>query len=533
MQPAPEGKVFKNARTIATRLFFATGVTALFFAAALLVALQGLQQGRSTFLAYADHEAPELLLYTRLYAYGLQTGQALRNILLDPANTKAYENYDGAVKEFNDALQGAPALLGERPEARKSLAGIQDKWTRLLALQAPIRDKALPPAAGATLTKAEVTPLWRELRTQLLERVRAQELAMAAAKEQANRSLGRAITLAIIVALAAIALGAGLGLVSIRSIQQRLGALDQAMEELASGKGDLTRRLPVAGQDELCRIAAKANRLTEFYQQFFKRLGLHSHGVASGSTQLSATAASLADTAGQLDSHTQSTQGNAQSMGGAMKTLLASLEEVITLAEQSRTHSKDSELAIQHGITTGQDTARAMDEIREATSQMIKAVSVIQDIARQTNLLSLNAAIEAAKAGQMGKGFAVVAEEVRKLAERSAQATHQINQLISATDQALGKGTLTTEATTKALQQIHAHVQESVEMATRIGRSASDQVRISQEVGSLVGCVSDDVARNASASHQLSATVSEVADTSTELSRIAESIRAEVALFTV
>jgi methyl-accepting chemotaxis protein len=511
----------------------ATGIAGVLFLGALMAALTGIRSGQATFKSYAEDSAPELLMYTQIYANGLQTGQAIRNIVLDPSNPKAFNNYDAALKEFNTTLQTGLTLTADTPDRQKALREIGSQWGELILLQDPIKAKTLDQAAAIILLNRQATPAWRTIKDHLLVLMKEQEARMATIKAESMQAQDRATKLALGVGLLAGALGTTLLILAIRNLQRRLTDLDRAMADLASGKGDLTRRLPIEGRDEICAIAGKANQLTEFYQRFFQRLGLHSQGVASGSTELSATAESLSDTAGQLDRHTQSTQGNAQAMAGSMRTLLASLEEVMALAERSRTHSAASEQAIQHGITTGQDTAKAMDDISQATAQMIRAVSVIQDIARQTNLLSLNAAIEAAKAGQMGKGFAVVAEEVRKLAERSGQATHQINQLIAATDEALGKGTVTVEATTKALQQIHAHMGETIETATHIGTAAGEQVRISQEVGALAGRVSEDVARNASASHQLSATVSEVAGTASELSRIAESIRAEVALFRV
>ena len=525
--------MLKSTRTIGTRLFLATGLAGALFLGSLTVAISGLRSGQATFNAYAEESAPELLMYTQLYASGLQTGQAIRNAVLDPSNPKAYQNYEAALKEFAGTLQRGIALTADTPDRQKALREVGDQWEALIRLQAPIKDKTLDQAASITLLNKQATPAWRAIKDRLLGLMKQQEDGMAAIKAVSTRTQTNTMKLALAVGILAGVLGTTLLLLTIRNLQRRLGDLGRAMGYLASGKGDLTRRLPIEGQDEIGDIAHKANQLTEFYQQFFQRLGLHSQGVASGSTELSATADSLSGTATQLDNHTQSTQSSAQAMAGAMQILSTSLAEVMNLAEQSRTHSSASELAIQHGITTGQDTARAMEDISRATSQMIQAVSVIQDIARQTNLLSLNAAIEAAKAGQMGKGFAVVAEEVRKLAERSGQATHQINQLIAATDEALGKGTVTVEATTKALQQIHTHMDETVGTATQIGRAAAEQVRISQEVGSLVGRVSEDVGRNAAASHQLSATISEVAGTATELSRIAESIRGEVAQFHV
>jgi len=174
-----------------------------------------------------------------------------------------------------------------------------------------------------------------------------------------------------------------------------------------------------------------------------------------------------------------------------------------------------------------------MESIRASNAQMVQAVGVIQDIARQTNLLSLNAAIEAAKAGAQGKGFSVVAEEVRKLAERSGQAAREVATLITRTNEAVADGVGRVQDSVRVLASIRATTQAIASMTKEMETATGEQAGTSREITRQLDKVSGQVAQNSAATTQMSATIQEVNRTAADLARASEQLRGAVAAYRI
>ncbi len=343
------------------------------------------------------------------------------------------------VDRFADYVADIPELADAAAPLLAAYRTYRAEWERanaqVTALAAGGGSGALDEARQLSLGQAETAfEAMRDQIDKLTEVIGAgAEAAEAASSESARDSLMVAGTGGVVGVVVALLIAFWIP----RQIVTPITALNRRLGEMAAGGADLTTRLPVPSKDEIGQLAANFNAFQDGLGKLFRGLHADADTLAAGVKDL---AESVRHVAGRSESLTDISTANA-----------ASIEQITVSVSHIADNSADTEaMARNAGELTvsaasevahiaGQvaasadrvrDLANVLAELDRRSGEIHGIVGVIREIADQTNLLALNAAIEAARAGEQGRGFAVVADEVRKLAERTGNATLEITTML-------------------------------------------------------------------------------------------------------
>jgi methyl-accepting chemotaxis protein len=523
-----------NRLSIGRRLAFSFGLVLVILAAAVGIAVLGFSSFRTALAAVKnqnlqiitarDAQANVLLVMASVASVAATDDPVLQRTGLDTIRAhRAVYQADLAILKGLATTEETRQLLAH---AEQAIGATRASNTRALELA-----QAGKPQEASRLFATVSCPLLPAMDAAFDQLNARRQMLMDGAIDHAEAQI-RLSTLAMSGAgLLAAAAAAVLGWVLTRSITRPVRGLADLLAQVATG--DLTARSGAVSRDEIGQLAASLNHTLQRLRDTLQEVARSSQSVASGATELSASADQMAATTQEIAHSGERLHSATDSVTSASVDFLASVNQVAEHVQVSVGHAEQAVAATAAGARGSRDTADRMGLIHEATGRIASAVAVIQDIARQTNLLSLNAAIEAAKAGEQGKGFSVVAEEVRKLAERSRQATVEIGQMIQDTHDAVAAGMASVQATSGLMGQIHGAIGTVSERVRHIGTATEAQTGTAGAIARRMEESAQEVARNAAATQQLSATVQEISRTAADLARVADTLAQAMGKFQI
>ena len=450
------------------RLLLCSVIPAALFVAALAVSLWGLVRTQHEFDDYIGREQAMANGLAEMYAQGLQMGQALRNVVLDPENPKAYDNfqagqsaYDKTYAQTLTAASGSPLEAGLRELAPLRDAQA-DKQRAVLAVV-----KSDNAAAIRLLTKEE-TPAWRNLRAQLLDKLQTARASADEAHDRTQRR-GRGATIAVIVlTLIAVGVATTLSLLMKRTVDKEIGGDPAQARDLLRriAEGDLT--LALSSQQAHRGLMGELHRTQQNLQNMVAQVRASSDSIHNASTE-------IASGNQDLSARTETAASNLQETASAMEQLTGTVRQSADAARQANQLASSAAEVAQRGGAVVAEVVSTMDEINHSSQKISDIIGVIDGIAFQTNILALNAAVEAARAGEQGRGFAVVAGEVRSLAQRSAEAAKEIKGLIGTSVDKVETGAKLVSTAGATMSEIVTSVQRVSDIIGEISAAAAEQ----------------------------------------------------------
>lgn len=483
----------------------------ILFISALLIALSSHQLTaintvNHDFIKIYENYVPALDLTLNADRDFYQAQLAERTLAMGSENPQLYKDYHNNIKQVHERLNKVLALEVSdslKTKVRTFLKALKVWQANSNNMMADLQAGYVPTAQSSELSQGVLAAEFESVRD-ILDGIE-EEISTTSntLSEEVHSTSKQAIATIIIVCLVTLVIASSVSLFVPKLIVADINFLNEKLQALISGDADLTARLPKMGKDEIGSMSLTFNRFIKSFQLLIKSIAEISNNVNASTGNLKNMVQSSRTTAHDQANAVDMVATAATQMASAIQEVSKNTQQVANEAKDADSNAKTSSHTFKRTIGEIQDLSQSVDHsaqtiqtLENEANSIVSVLDVIKGIAEQTNLLALNAAIEAARAGEQGRGFAVVADEVRTLASRTQESTEDINKMISSLQNGVKN----------AVQSM----EEGKEKAAKTVESANTAQESLQGVTGYLQAISDHILQVASAVEEQSSVVEEI-----------------------